>query len=219
MIICIQCAASKRPDAGYLQTRQGKELLFVANPEIAPTSNEYIYAHPDDQSDQGKSWRDVLLAYNANPGPNPLGLLPAYELYEKDTYRRLAERFGLENVYILSAGWGLISASFPTPYYDITFSAARNVDRYKRRKKSDTYKDLCLLPDNSNEDLLFFGGKSYIPLFCKLTRTHPGNRIIFYNSTTQPNAPGCTLRKFSTRTRTNWHYECAEAFINNQVPA
>ena len=61
---------------------------------------------------------------------SPFGLLPAYQLYENSTYNRLVDRFGLSNVYILSAGWGLIPADFLTPHYDITFSAS--ADAYKR---------------------------------------------------------------------------------------
>jgi hypothetical protein len=85
----------------------------------------------------------VLLAYNRNPGNNPLGLVPAFELYANETYRSLVEQCGTENTYILSAGWGLINAAFLTPYYDITFSAA--ADPYKRRMripmKADSVSD------------------------------------------------------------------------------
>jgi hypothetical protein len=54
----------------------------------------------------GGTWRDQLLAYNANPGNNPLGLLLAFELYENDIYRappspgaalRKGERFNNEH--------------------------------------------------------------------------------------------------------------------------
>ena len=41
---------------------------------------------------------------------------------------------GLDRLYILSAGWGLIPGDFLTPNYDITFSAAQNVQRFKRRR-------------------------------------------------------------------------------------
>ena len=41
---------------------------------------------------------------------------------QRDTYRALVKRFGIDKTYILSAGWGLIPASFLTPYYDITFT-------------------------------------------------------------------------------------------------
>ena len=119
----IQCAARKREDAGFLQTREGKPVLFVADPTSAPASDNCVYARPDDPSDHCGSWREVLVRYNEAPGNNPLSLLPAFELYERDTYRALVKRFGIDKTYILSAGWGLIPASFLTPYYDVTFTA------------------------------------------------------------------------------------------------
>ena len=67
-----------------------------------------------------------------NPGDNRFGLLPAWRLYRNPTYGILAEHWGLDHLYILSAGWGLIPANFLTPNYDITFSAAQNVQRFKR---------------------------------------------------------------------------------------
>ena len=111
MIVVIQCAGSKRKNAGFLKTKDGRTVSFVARPELAPPAS-CVYARPDDASDAGGTWRDQLLAYNASPGNNPLRLLPAFELYENDIYRALVKRFGVENTYILSAGWGLIDASF-----------------------------------------------------------------------------------------------------------
>jgi hypothetical protein len=54
------------------------------------------------------------------------------------------KQFGIENTFILSAGWGLIDATFLTPAYDITFSA--KADNFVRRRKRDAFYDLCLLP-------------------------------------------------------------------------
>jgi hypothetical protein len=135
-----------------------------------------------------------------------------YLLYQNDTYSQLASRFGLQKLYILSAGWGLITADFRTPYYDITFSPSA-VD-YKRRRKSDhLYQDFCMLPRQCNEPVFFFGGKDYVPLFCKLTSEARGERTVFYNSAQPPLADGCILKRFETTTRTNWHYECAKQFL------
>jgi hypothetical protein len=211
VIVVIQCAAKKQPDAGCLRTADGKKVFFVANPEAAPKREEFFYARPDDPSGKGLTWRELLLEYNANSDNNQLGLCQAYELYQNPTYQLMVDRFGVEKVFILSAGWGLIKASFLTSNYDITFSAS--ADAYKRRRKSDFYLDFCQLPEGSDEDLYFFGGKDYVPLFCKLTETHKGERTIFFNSIKQPDAPGCILKKFPTKTRTNWHYECAKAFF------
>jgi hypothetical protein len=63
-----------------------------------------------------------LIDYNENPGSNQLGLYPAFELYKNDIYRKLVDCFGIDKTFILSAGWGLIRASFLTPWYDITFT-------------------------------------------------------------------------------------------------
>lgn len=90
-----------------------RRVIFVADPPSTPIENGCIYARPDNLSDSGNSWREVLLEYN-NSVHNPLGLRLAYQLYGNRTYGRLVDRFGVEKVYILSAGWGLIKADFLT---------------------------------------------------------------------------------------------------------
>lgn len=215
MIIVIQCAAGKRHDAGHLRRRDGKPVLFVADPQSAPHGTAHFYARPDDLSDTGVSWRARLLDYNERPATNPLNLLPAWQLYRNPIYQRLANTYGLDKTYVLSAGWGLISADFLTPAYDITFSPS--ADKYKRRRKKDFYDDLCMLPPRTGERVVFFGGKDYVPLFCSLTANIEASRIVFYSSATPPNAPGCSLKRFRTTTRTNWHYECAGAFMDGQI--
>lgn len=213
MIVVIQCAATKRSDAGRFISPDGKSVIFVADPRAAPADDTCIYARPDDQAQNGITWRDLLLSYN-EAGGNPLGLCPAYRLYKNETYGRLANRLGLDKLYILSAGWGLISAEFLTPYYDITFSPS--AEAYKRRRKTDRYRDFCMLPIPTDEPIVFFGGKDYIPLFCVLTESAKGTRTVVYNSAQPPAAAGCVLERFGTTTRTNWHYECANHFLNRQ---
>jgi len=215
MIVVIQCAAKKSPQAGYLQTSSGKNVFFVADPSLAPVREGIVYAHPDDIAEDGNSWREKLLEYNESPGENPLGLLPAWQLYGNSTYELLMNRFGTEKLYILSAGWGLIPADFLTPDYDITFSAS--AEKYKRRRKADRYNDFEMLDNPKSEPVVFFGGKDYISLFCELTKTVKGLKTVFFNSATPPSTPGCTIKRFVTRTRTNWHYECAKAFIAEEI--
>ena len=111
MIAVIQCAASKRSDAGHLMTMSGQPVDFVAGPQIAPPNSDRAYARPDDLCKNGISWRQLLLQYNKNQNGNPHCLYPAYQLYKNGAYERLVEHFGLSNVYILSAGWGLIPAA------------------------------------------------------------------------------------------------------------
>lgn len=218
MIAVIQCAARKRQDAGYLRKNDGTPVLFVADPAKAPRTGRYTYARPDDCADTGGTWRKTLLQYNSSPGNNPLGLFQAYKLYENPAYRRLADRFGTEKTYILSAGWGLIRAEFLTPQYDITFSAAVKKDApYKLRRDQDAYSDLRQLPCDTEEPVVFFGGKDYVSLFCKLTQGIKGRRTLFYNSSQPPNATGCSLQRFLTTTKTNWHYECVNALVDGRI--
>ncbi len=190
-------------------------MLFVAHPEIAPEVQDCEFAHPDDQADSGLSWRHELLKYNSQPGNNPLKLLPAWQLYENKVYTSLKIRFGIERLFILSAGWGLVPANFLLPYYDITFSP--RTARYKRRGKHDLYKDFSMLPRSTEEPCVFLGGKDYVRLFCELSKDVIGPRIVFYNSLTAPEVDSCTLQLFKTRTKTNWHYECAKALVEGEL--
>ena len=215
MILVIQCAARKNPEAGYLQERDGEEVVFVADPDAAPGGVSHAYARPDGVSDTGKPWRTMLCEYNVNPHDNPHGLLPAWRLYENPIYGLLADHCGPEHFYILSAGWGLIRADFLTPVYDITFSPG--AEKYKRRRKKDQYDDFNLLPQETEDDIVFFGGKDYVGLFCALSEGVKRTRYLWCNSKSAPKAPGCVLRRFHTKTRTNWHYECARAFIEGKI--
>jgi hypothetical protein len=211
--IVIQCAARKDPAATSLVSADGRPVLFVAKPHAAPAGSHQYYARPDDPARDGQTWRQRLVAYNA-AGQNPLGLLPAYQLYAHAAYDALAKGIGLGNLFILSAGWGLIPATFLTPRYDITFSAS--ADKWKRRRKNDKYEDLCLIPDD--EPIVFVGGKDYLPLFCRLTEPLRGRKIVFFNSSEQPDTPhGFETIRYRTSIRTNWHYECARDLVTDSL--
>ena len=216
MIVVIQCAGRKRPAAGCMRDADGRAVLFVGNPENAPPDTPYRYAHPDDISDSGNSWRTELLRYNDAPGGNPLGLLPAWQLYENAIYGHLADRYGVDRLYILSAGWGLIRGNFLTPRYDITFKRIKDQD-HTRRLSSDRYDDLRMLPADTDQPVVLFVSKGYVPLACELTEGIKGPKYLFYNSAAVPPAPGCVMRKYETTTRTNWQYECAKAFVRGEI--
>jgi hypothetical protein len=217
VIAIIQCAGTKRPHAGQLLRKDGKRVRFVADPAGAPPEDGVVYARPDDISDRRVSWRSVLLEYNREGDVTPFRLVPAWRLYRNDVYARLVRKLGIGNVYILSAGWGLIAASFLTPDYDITFSKVKREVKYKQRRKGDRYDDFNMLPDNTRERVVFFGGKDYLPLFSKLTWSIRGKRTVFFNSKDVPNVPGCELRLFETDASTNWHYLCANAFVEGNL--
>jgi hypothetical protein len=215
MIIVIQCAGRKRSGAGHLLSASAKPIIFVADPGCAPPDPDYEYARPDDLSGRGVSWRQELVEYNAEARSNPLALYPAYELYANKTYGRLVNRFGLQSVYILSARWGLLKADFLTPYYDITL--CQRAKPYQRRRKADDYKDLCMMARETDEEIVFFGGKDYLDLFGAVTSAIRSRKTVFYNSISVPKVTGCTLTRFETTTKTNWHYECANAFLAGAV--
>ena len=212
LTVVIQCAASKDPAAGHLTSKDGKTIVFVARPGEAPSSRSVLYRRPDDPAHDGRTWRDELLSYNLHREENPRGLLPAWQLYKNPVYSELVRAFGLENVFILSAGWGLLTADFLTPNYDITFSNQADSHK-KRRKKQERYADFRMLPTHRVDPIVFLGGKDYVGLFQSLTAGSAGTRIIFFNSERAPRAPDCRCIRFETTTRTNWHYECAKALI------
>lgn len=213
-IVVISCAGSKKDDAGHFKTDDGRKVMFVADPAKAPRDSEGCYARPDDLS-HGLSWRDRLVEYNDRRRDNPLGLLRAGRLYANEIYSRLVERYGLDGFYVLSAGWGLIRADFLTPNYDITFS--NNADAWNRRKAADRWKDLNMLSDDGEKPVMFFGGKAYVPLFCRLTEGYRGERKIWTRSQHLPDTPGCVVRPYRTNTRTNWHYECVGAYLDGKL--
>ena len=213
MIVVIQCAAGKEPNAGYLRQHNGQKVTFVADPDSAP-KDDYAYARPDDLADTGISWRKELFKYNDNLGDNPQGLLPAWKLYKNSTYECLYRKYGSDYLYILSAGWGLISADFLTPVYDITFS--QHADNYKRRDDEDRYDDFRMLPTKTTENIVFFGSQKYVGPFCALTAGVKGSRHVWYATASEPDAPGCILHKYP-RTFSNWQYQCARDFMEGKI--
>ena len=216
MKVVIQCAASKSPRAGHFRAVDGRLVKFVANPAGSAQEAGVLHARPDDLSDKpGLTWRQRLVDEAKKPDSKRLGLVPAYRLYANSAYTALVERYGEAGVFILSAGWGLIRADFPTPQYDITFSAA--AAPAMRRRKGDRYADFRQLEAAVGERVVFFGGKDYLPLFCALTSGTSAERVVFYNSATIPSAPNCRLIRYETTTRTNWHYSCVADVLSGRL--
>jgi len=213
MKIIIQCAGSKNTNAGYFKTKEGKPIKFVAAPNQCNHEEGFIYQHPDDFSERGISWKEELLEYNIK-NENNYNLLPAYKLYKNNIYRALVEKFGVENIFILSAGWGLIRSDFLMPVYNITFSSSRKcIKRYIK----DSWHDLNMLP-NSSDNVIFLGGKNYLQMFNDITKNYKGKRIVFYNSDIKPHLNNnCEIIRFNTMRKTNWHYECAEKLITGEL--
>ena len=211
MNVVIQCAKSK--SGQRFRDAEGCPVTFVADPAVAPRGDWERYAHPDGFADDGRLWRQHVIDYDRRAA-NEYGLSPAYRLYTHPTYRNLVKHYGLEHIFILSAGWGLIPANFPTPYYDITFSANKNVDKWAVRGRDIRFEDLCCLPADIEDPLVFLGGKAYLELFAKLVRRYGGPKIVVYSSQERPvlDQEFATVR-YPGNKRTNWHYACAKDMI------
>lgn len=220
MKIVIQCAATKHhlsSDYG-LRSKDNLPIKFVAEPKLIDFTEEFFFVSPDDRKDDSnETWRDHINTYNKTQVHNPSKLFAAYKLYRHPAYEALVRKFGVENIYILSAGWGLISAQFLTPDYDITFSNAKNVHPSSQRKKDGKYQDFCHLRDD-DEPIVFLGGKAYLPLFCKLTSKMKAKKIVFFNSINPPSLPpNFNALKYETTQKTSWHYSCAHALIDGSI--
>src|SRR5262249_4694069 len=194
MKVLIQCAASKSARAGKLTTALGEQVLFVASPDLcAWVPPGMRYTRPDDSCGKnGTTWRDVLTRYNEQ-ADNPCKLFRAADLYAppehtfRNLYRELADAFGWDNVFILSAGWGLIRAAFRTPDYNITFSTQGKRAKpwaWRNTKESKhVWLDFNHLQDakiSQDEPIHFFGGKDYRPTLYALLATLPGRKIVHH---------------------------------------
>lgn len=226
MHIVIQCAASKHPDAKAFFAKDGRTVHFVARPEFAPKNTEILYARPDDLSDtKGKTWRQCLEAYVTERGlQNPYGLSQAYRLYRRKSYSNLTNRFGAKNVFILSAGWGLIRADFLTPTYDVTFNRrAKESNPMAFLPSTSGWHYFQQIPIQSREPVVFLGGRDYLPLFESLTEPLHGKRIVFERIEPRKKFDkgrpykGMEMRPFAVAARTNWHYQCADALASGET--
>ena len=214
MRIVIQCAGAKRSDASTFVSRDGRRVTFVARPELAPTQPGVLHAHPDRPSDiPGKTWRDTVVDENAEAAAS--ALQPAAHLYTPPAYAALERFVGPENLFILSAGWGLVRGTFRLPTYDITFSSS--ADPHSRRRSGDEFADFNALAGAPPDDTVFIGGKDYLPLFLRLTASTPGRRLVYVNSNRQPQAPGCIVQPYITPRQTNWHYSCANDLVRGAL--
>lgn len=213
MIVVLQCAGTKRNDALTFSQADGRKVKCVARPDEAPPSAGFTYAHPDGMADLTRTWRQAVSETNqGHDGSSKLHR--AFELDEPPAsptlYRELVSVLGLDRVYILSAGWGLIRSDYGLPDYDITFAPeALKKAPWKYRGRRDKFEDYMQLPAAETDSLMFIGSKAYLPQFLTLTKSYRGKRTVFYNSITRPTAPGCATELFPSRNRRTWQYECA----------
>lgn len=235
MKIVIQCCSRKNQNIGSFIANNGHTVKFVAQPDLCLQSGGKYFCRPDDlMPGSHNTWREHLHQYNElyrRTGDNPDTLCTAIDLYKPKMaagiYRDLANAFGEENMFILSAGWGLVNGRFLLPNYDITFSKrAKKNEKYKYRNSESndsTWKDFNHLSENpisEDEIIYFFGGLDYISPYRKLTSRIPNQKIIFYNSNNNfDSASNVTFqyRRCHLRQRTTWYYKYAVAFIQQHM--
>ena len=211
-IIVISCSNAKK---GSLSKYNGENLFFCANPNLA---NDKIqnYIHPDENfpNNKYKTWRDWL-----NAQQKEKDILESYKLYKHKIYGELYNKYE-NNLYIFSAGWGIVKSSFKLPKYDITFSQGSNIESFKKRtSKSPTFFDYNHLKNlNPNEEIIFIGGSKYIEPFCELTKNLPNKKIIIFKSKLSKqiekyyNKDNFQFKEYLgiEKPYTNWHYTFAK---------
>jgi hypothetical protein len=216
MKIVIQCCATKDCLAGSFAVNR-RRVKFVAHPEYYPEDNAHDLFRPDDLIPSTRTtWREHLLTYNGR-ADNPDKLLQAGSLYSPSTYGTLLHSVGAENLYILSAGWGLVRSDFLLPDYDITFSS--QAEPWKRRTKRDVFCDFAHLTqaDIARDDAVyFFGGKEYLSLYYRLTRSLVARKVVYCASTRAITEEGFEYIRYGSA-GTNWHYRCVSDFLASRI--
>jgi hypothetical protein len=233
MKVVITCAGEKHgPPRSF--THEGKHVEFVASPSLTPSdpTGRVAYFRPDDPApDAGKTWRTVLEEYNTR-GTNELGFRAAVDLYLPPIYQRL-KNFATQNgaeLFILSAGWGLVRSNYWLPNYNITFAQAKKVPKYAIRSLTEPFQDFQhMRVKGLDEPIYYFGSCRFQPLapylriFRELAARTGGRKIAYYLASTKGHPPQWNGFEFCPYTprdpaqRQNWHYGCARDFIENRL--
>lgn len=226
--IIMMCNSGKRINSD-LKFPIDSELNYLNHKiKFSATSNHPIHQFkPDDLiPNQIKSWRNYIEEnqyVDYIPYMSYQLYIPRYAEYVI-LYEILFERFK-ENLYILSAGWGLVNATYRLPEYDITFSNSKN--NYNQRKyKDNSFYDYNQLNLESDEDIVFIGSDSYIKSFLNLT-IGTRNRKIIYHYGNQPDyiLPDNTFiyreyntENYNTIPKRTWYLELAYKFADGLIP-
>jgi hypothetical protein len=213
------CSGPKTKD-GFCY--KGQAVKFAASPQTAPR-DEFAYYKPDDSiPGQNKTWRNLVVNGQNDP---ELDLVPAYLLYSPDIYRDFYKKFG-SRFYILSAGWGVIRADFKIPAYDITYSTGPNVPKHAKRNDNYGWKDINHLKEDSvkfdsDSEVILFASSTYVSPFCDMAQSIPYKKKILYRSQKITQRQGFVYEYYQTNRRTNWYYEAAGKFLNEnkQLPS
>jgi len=225
MKIVIQCAGAKNESAPSL-CLHGNPLKFVGNPRAGAL--DCICPWDTIPGGNALTWIDCVRAFN-NLGNSPAAVFRAMDitpihhedlyqcgaLYSPHIYEQLLGKFGLVDVYILSAGWGLIRADRFVPNYNVTFSNAQGVPTSARvtpdERAGHPSIDEGIL---GTDEIHLFISQKYLAYWNLTFGPQLATRKIILHwykpsvfSTVQVETHDCRGRK------TNWHYTAAQQFL------
>lgn len=214
MIAIIQCSGSKYC-TGHFTTASNNPVSFCNTNPFHPQRTCY---YPWDISDMPPhTWIDRVHTYNG-AGGNSHAFLPAISLYKPKIYRDLEawikKSSANREVYILSAGWGLVRSSFLLPCYDLTFAKGS-----ARIKGEGHFPRLLCHIKNNPQDVHVFITPNYYALFGYFAKKACISDCTLYFRPSKSNeSPKISEFKgeycsFSTSRRTNWHESAARQHL------
>lgn len=229
MKVVIQCADDKKSAETF--TLNDYSVRFVATPDIGLSE-----ACPWDRipSMAGQTWIDCARAYgnpsnwqiyqNAGIGISGNGaLMQCGDLYAPPAYGNLLQAIGKENVYILSAGWGLIRANYGIPPYNVTFCNANNVPENAKISppKRANYLSFGDIVDGDDEIHLFITAKYFAYWELNfINNDRHADRIILHWRKGQSLPLSSPLEDQVVHhdcgnQRQNWHYTAVKQFLKD----
>jgi hypothetical protein len=175
--VVIPCSGPKKATAPTMELKK-RPISFVAKPSNPDECAPWDPITPSNI----RTWIDCLADYNNNGQLNPKDiavgvsissgckLFCAGALYKNKIYAELIQALGFTNVFILSAGWGLVRADVRLPPYNITFS---NEAPFPARitVANRLSKIKLLLPPNANGAHVF-AGRSYANALNRMLPNH-----------------------------------------------
>lgn len=227
MKVVIQCAGRKEKAAKTFALK-GVAQTFVAN----PSGENQVRPWDEIPTLACKTWIDCVQAFRCQIGWDIFehagisisgsGLLTECgRLYLPDAYSALVNRLGKENVYILSAGWGLVRADAGIPKYDVTFSAGQDVLPYARVTPQSRSKSPSISDDMpGNDEIHFFITPKYMEYWSQSFsgKDSDRQRYVFHWKKGAKNLPagiheGNVIWHELGDMRMNWHYAAVYRFL------
>ena len=224
----IQCAGRKEKTAETFALN-GVPQTFVAK----PSDKNQVCPWDEIPTLTCKTWIDCAHAFRNQNGRDTFEhagvsisgsgrLTECGRLYLPVAYSALISRLGKENVYILSAGWGLVRADAVIPTYNITFSEAPKVPMNARVTPEGRSKSPSISDDMPGDDEIhFFMTPNYLEYWFQSLSGVGGDhrRFVFHWKKGARNLPagiheGNAIWHELGGMKTNWHYAAVNQFLN-----